>query len=176
MARELTYTTDVHDRIVRALKAGASLRDAVGFSGAAWRTFCDWLRAGRRAVEHGPEASGADERFAQLAMDVDQAIHEADVALVGCLRRAAEAGEWRAAEALLKHRADSTERRLRQDKLRAEIALTTRRVDGTLPAEKHDVTATARVVLLPPEDPDDDGGGVAAEPGTPDALSRQPRP
>lgn len=154
--RQLTYNAATHDRIVTALKAGASLRDAVAFAGVEKETFRLWLKAGRISVEN-PRAKGADGRFAQLARDVDQAVAESDVALVGIMRRAAEGtkakdgqparpGDWKAAEALLKFRAESRLRQAHLRKLKAEAKMAEMRVDGSLPAEKHDVTASVSAI------------------------------
>lgn len=169
MAPPLTYTDEDRARIVAALKAGSSLRQAVGFAGVQWSCFCKWLRAGRFAlrVRAGDateeEAKAADERFAELARAVDQAVAESDVALVGYIRRAAEGvkpqaakagqpetkgvpGDWRAAESLLKFRAEAPLRRVHLRKLRAEARVAEMRADGTLPAERHDVTSDGKPI------------------------------
>jgi hypothetical protein len=141
MPRPTVYNPGAHQRIVDALRAGSSMRDAVGFAGVRWMTFLDWLRAGRRHIDGVKE--GADERYAQLAADVDQAAHESSVALIGILRRAAEGnaktpGDWRAGEALLKHRRDAVTHRYATRKLRLENDYLRARIAGTLPAEKHE--------------------------------------
>jgi len=182
MPRPLTYTDEIRKRMLSALKAGASMRDAAGFAGVEWQCFCKWLKAGRRFVDLGPEGEGADERFEQLARDVDQAAHESDVALIGILRRAAEGtraqpskdgepatkavpGDWRAAESLLKFRADTRERNARVRKIRAEARLAEMRAAGTLPGEKleHSGPGGAPMVIYLPtkRDDGDDGGGAA---------------
>lgn len=143
MPRPTVYSAAAHDRIVGALRAGASMRDAVGFAGVEWVTFKVWLKAGRRHLDGITE--GADERYAKLAHDVDQATHESSVALVGILRRAAEGadgkpGDWRAAEALLKFRRESSSHRQSVRKMRAEAEVAEKRAKGTLPADKHEHT------------------------------------
>lgn len=177
MARVLTYTPAVHRRIVDALRRGAPLRDAVGFAGAEWPSFCRWLRAGRRYIEHGPESEGADVRFVELARDVDQAAHESRVALLGLVRRQAEGtpgkrktktrpatppspGDWRAAEFLLKFQADAPLRRAQLRKARLEAKVLSKRLDGTLPAEKSEIAGVNGTPLIP--DPTDLAARIAA--------------
>ena len=159
MPRALSYTPKAHERIVSALRAGSSLRDAVGFAGVEWVTFCRWLKGGRLALEHRKKTAGADPRFAALARDVDQAAHESSVALVGILRRAAEGtrdsdakdpdgkpvkpgrpGDWRAAEFLVKFRAEAPLRREQLRKLRLEGAVLKKRLEETLPPERSEIT------------------------------------
>lgn len=169
MARELTYDENFRSRLVQALRAGASLRDAVGFAGADWSTFCRWLRAGRRFVDSGPETEGADERFAPLARDVDRAASESKVALVGLIRRAAEGTpakpavpakdgapaqpeqpgrppDWRAAAFLVERNDERPKRRVEVRKLRADATVAEMRAAGTLPADKHDVTSGGKPI------------------------------
>lgn len=167
--RLLTYTVDDSDRIVDALKRGSSLRQAVGFAGVQWPSFTRWLRAGRCALRVAAgdatkaEAKAADKRFADLARSVDQAVAESDVALAGFIRRAAEGipaqpakdgvpaipfvpGDWRAADALLKLRAEAPLRRAQLRKLRAETRVAELRADGALPAERHDITTGGKPI------------------------------
>ncbi|MDO9016566.1 MAG: hypothetical protein Q8S73_31515 [Deltaproteobacteria bacterium] len=156
MARLLTYTPAVHRRIVDALRRGAPLRDAVGYAGAEWPSFCRWLRMGRLAVED-PANKDGDARFAPLARDIDQAVAESNVALLGLVRRQAEdapgktktktrpaipprIGDWRAAAFLLEFRAEAPERRARLRKLRADAEVAKKRADGSLPPSRSEVT------------------------------------
>lgn len=163
MARPLAYTPKVHRAIVAAVRGGNSLRDAVGFGGAAWPTFNRWMKAGRLAIESEelPEGAdplpGADPRFAPLVRDVDQAMHAANVALVESIRRAAadqpgkpktktrpaippRPGDWRAAQFLLEFREGAKERRTRVRKLKAEAVVAEKRAAGILPPEKSEIT------------------------------------
>jgi hypothetical protein len=74
---------------------------------------------------------------------------------------------------LVEFRATAERRRWELVKARAEARIAQRRLDGSLPAEKHEVSAVAKVVVLPSLDDDSDAGsGVAPERGTTDALSR----
>ena len=147
----MTYTDDARARIVAALKAGASLRDAVGFAGVPWQTFIDWLRAGRRVVDGADGATAADRRFERLALDIDQAAHESTVALTGIMRKAAEEGDWRAAEALLKIKADRAERRVRLRRGRAEAVVAGKRAEGTL-VDRTDVTSGGKTIASMTDD------------------------
>ena len=144
--RKLTYRPEVTARVVAALTKGAPLKDAVDFAGVPRRTFFTWLKAGRLAIEL-PEDPGADKRFAQLARDIDLAVGESKVALVGMMYRDAEGsgtrpGDWRAAEAILKLRAGDRLRRAEERKLRAEARIAEKKADGTY-VEKHEVSGLA---------------------------------
>lgn len=190
--RQLTYRPEAAQRVIAALKAGAAMDDAIAFAGLSRRTFYRWLKAGRLAIEL-PKDRGADKRFEQLARDVDQAAGESKVALVGLLRRAAEGtkaspgqparhGDWKAAEALIRIRADDRKRRLECRKLEIDIRIAKKREEGTLPAEKHDVTQhvsivdaraelAARLAQLAPAAPAGDPGGGDREPAAGDGGS-----
>lgn len=168
MARPLAYDPDTLALIVKALRAGSSLRDAAGFAGASRSTFFDWLKAGRR-WNKDPKSEGADERFAQLARDVDKAIAENKVALIGLIRRAAEGaparpavpakdgqpeqpaqparpGDWRAAAFLVERNDERSKRRAEVRKLEADAEVAEKRANGTLPADKHDVTSGGKPI------------------------------
>lgn len=161
MPRPLSYTAEARNRVITALEARASLREAAALAGVPWPTFCRWLATGRRGLDD-PEAEGADERLAQLARDVDQAMAETDVALAGAMYRYAVGvpaqpatetaaarpeipGDWRAADALLKFRADAALRRAKLAQIKAETKVAEMRAKGTL-REQVDVTLT-------PDDP-----------------------
>jgi hypothetical protein len=159
MGRPLTYDDDARARIIAALERRTSLRDAVAIAGVAWPTFNRWLSAGRAYLDD-PTSEGADERFAKLARDVEQANAETDGALAGLLYRAATGlpaqpasegipaqpaipGDWRAADALLKIRADAEKRRAEVKRIKAETKVALMRADGTLPADKLEVKGLA---------------------------------
>jgi len=168
MARPLTYDPGLHTLVVEALTKGAAMRDAVAVAGGEWRTFCRWLKAGRIARENASlppgtaPRDGGDARFIALARDVDRALRESDVALVGMIRTAAQGlpgkaagdgkpeqraipGDWRAAAFLLEFRAGAPLRRAQLAKVRADTEVATKRADGTL-VDKHDVTSGGKPI------------------------------
>jgi hypothetical protein len=74
---------------------------------------------------------------------------------------------------LVEFRATAERRRWELAKARAEARIAQRRLDGSLPAEKHEVSAVAKVVVLPSLDDDSDAGSsLGSEPGPSDALPR----
>lgn len=174
LGRPTLYDAEVHARIVAALKNGATLRQAATIALVSWPTFTDWLRAGRRWL-HDPETRGADARFADFARDVDAVQAERDAAMVSVIERAAlgtpwkaadaEAtgdatpeqlgtpGDWRAAAFLVEHRASAPERRERVRKLRAETKVAEKRANGSLPAERSEITGANGAPLVPATDP-----------------------
>ncbi|MDO9016667.1 MAG: hypothetical protein Q8S73_43025 [Deltaproteobacteria bacterium] len=168
MSRPLTYDAGLHERVTEALRKGATMRDAVAVAGGEWRTFCRWLKAGRIALENAARApgvklrAGGDPRFSDLARDVDRALRESDVALVGMIRAAAQGlprveaadgrpeqraipGDWRAAAFLLEFRAGAPLRRAQLTKTKAEAEVATKRADGSL-VDKHDVTSGGKPI------------------------------
>lgn len=84
------YSTDVHDKIVEALKLGCFKRHAAAAAGISWRTFEQWLQWG----DEGREP------YASLAYDCEVAIAEdakRNQAIVSKAAAGEHAGDWRAA-------------------------------------------------------------------------------
>jgi hypothetical protein len=123
------------ERILLALRSGNSCRAAAGFAGVSWDTYSRWVRAGRRYNADPADPKGRA-KYAPFAAAVEQARHEASVNLVSRICRAAEGGDWRAAECLLNWRAGLGERNARLRKTRAEAKLAEMRCAGTLPPDK----------------------------------------
>jgi len=166
MPQPLTYTDAAREHVLMALRAGSSMRDAVGFAGVEWRTFLHWLKAGRRYVELGADADGADVRFAQLAREVDQAMHASSVALTSIMRTAANAGDWRAADRLLTHRSERQRARADLRRARADATVAEQRAAGTL-IDRTDVTSGGAPMLafyVPRKRADDDDGSPPDDP------------
>ena len=72
MPRPLTFTSEIAATILGARRVGAPLRQCAQAAGVPWRTFCDWLKAGR---------NGTDSRFADFAAQVDTASAQVDTVL-----------------------------------------------------------------------------------------------
>lgn len=92
--RPSKLTPDVQERILHALKLGASRPDAALFAGIGERTLREWMRLGAEEPE-GP--------FRELRAKVLEAETHVKVTLVGCVLKAA-VSDWRAALALLQCR------------------------------------------------------------------------
>ena len=92
--RPTRLTPDVEERILHAIKLGASRADAAQFAGVGERTLREWLRLGAEEVE-GPHAT--------LRARVLEAEGNVKVTLVGSVLKAAMK-DWRAALALLQCR------------------------------------------------------------------------
>jgi len=92
--RPTRLTPDVEERILHAIKLGASRADAAQFAGVGERTLREWLRLGAEEVE-GPHA--------RLRARVLEAEGHVKVTLVGSVLKAAMK-DWRAALALLQCR------------------------------------------------------------------------
>lgn len=86
---------ETHRKIVTAIAMGAYDHVAAQYAGVVPGTFYAWLRKGRAAK------SGQHRAF---YLDVERAKAEAEVSAVIALRRAWDAGDWRAAESYLKRK------------------------------------------------------------------------
>lgn len=80
-------TAETTDRIVTAIRAGASLEAAAGYAGVGRQTFFDWLRKGRQ-TDPAPV-------YADLVAAVDEALAQFEVHAVGRIAKAGET-EWQA--------------------------------------------------------------------------------
>lgn len=73
MGRPTALTPDVHATIVRALRAGAYLREGAGMAGVAERTVYQWLQRGEEAIEATEVANATAEREAGTTDSTDEA-------------------------------------------------------------------------------------------------------
>lgn len=71
MPRPLTFTPEIAATIIGARRVGAPLRQCAQAAGVPWRTFCDWLKAGR----------GGEARYAKFAQECDAAGAQVDTVL-----------------------------------------------------------------------------------------------
>lgn len=85
----------VRARLVEGVLAGLNRAEAATRAGIAPATFAKWLKRGERS-RYGPEHD--------LVMIIQAADAQLEFLLVKAIRTAAFAGDWRAAEALLKRR------------------------------------------------------------------------
>jgi hypothetical protein len=109
------------EAIVRALKAGAFLKDAAQAAGIAESTVHAWLARGHQWIN--PESGGrlanvpkADLPYLEFVESVEKARAEAVVFNLAVIRKAAQAGHWQAAAWYLERtRPDEYGRRTRFD-------------------------------------------------------------
>lgn len=93
--RPTRLNATTQDAIIRALKVGATYKDAAGAAGIDYTTFNLWLRRGETEGE-GP--------YFNFFKAVEQAIHDTRVKFASVLASAAQGGDWRAALEYLKRR------------------------------------------------------------------------
>ena len=146
MVRKAEYTTDKHKLFLDALSIGSSLREACDYAGIKWSTWSDWRR---RVVVEGDRFNDG---IAQLVDEHVQAMERGRAALLAQLRKHS-AKDWRAAAYLVDRRDGMTERRLRRDKVRSEIALNVERakairgLDQALAGATDEELATVQTIL-----------------------------
>jgi len=95
MSRPTKLTPDIQDKICARLQVGASYRDAAESVGVTYETFSNWVKRGKA------EQRGMYFRFL-LAVGLAEAICAANMAAT--FAKAANEGDWRAAESWLKRR------------------------------------------------------------------------
>ena len=163
MPRPVAFRPPMRDAVLQALAAGSTYRDAVATAGIPWSTWRDWCRSVRedRCTDSDVEAlvRAARETYAKATASITAQV------------RVASAKDWRAAAFLLEHRRGNPKALHDARKARWEAEIARAKFKGTLPAEKHEIAAVARVVLMPPED-DDHGSDVVPESGPADAVPR----
>ena len=169
MARSNAYTPEAHASIVQALRAGATYRSACQAARLSWTTWKGW----KRAVWRGQPVP--DPRIADFVSEAEAAHAQATNSLIARVNLAG-AKDWRAAMSLIEFRSTAERRRWDLVKARAEARIAQKRLDGSLPAEKHEVSAVAKVVVLPPLEDEhlDADRGVVPEPGPADRVPRDP--
>lgn len=160
------FSADLGARIVGARLVGAPLRQCAASQGVPWRTFCDWLKAGR----------AGDPRYAEWAASIDAADARLEATLWHRAVKGTE-GDARLAFDMLRWRAEKASRVERLHLLRAQRAVEEGRAAGTHVDRVASVTTTTELDGLvaaierlsraasgdaaaegAPEDPDDADG------------------
>jgi hypothetical protein len=95
MARPSKLNSETQDAIIKALSIGATYKDAAEAAGVWYTTFLDWMKQGEEAK------SGKFYEFYELVKRTEAQTRNNFVAVIA---RAANTGDWRAAEAYLKRR------------------------------------------------------------------------
>ncbi|HEV2773893.1 MAG TPA: hypothetical protein VGV57_13895 [Thermoleophilaceae bacterium] len=99
MARPTKLTSEVSERIVRAIRAGNYPEVAAGHAGIHAATYYRWMERGALEGE-----AGEDDPYRQFRSEVERAIADSEAAEVGLVIKAARDGDWRAAAWLLERR------------------------------------------------------------------------
>lgn len=120
MPRPFTFTPEIAATILGARRVGAPLRQCALAAGVSWRTFCDWLKAGR---------DGTDPRLVDFAAQVDKANAQVEATLYARVLRGTEK-DPRLALDLIKWRAEKPSRDERLGLLRAQRAVEEKRATG----------------------------------------------
>lgn len=139
MARPLAYNATAHAAIIASLQRGGSLRGSAAAARVNECTLFAWLAAGRA---HRDGTDGGDERFAQLAEDVDATLAEKDLARIEKIEELGQK-DWRALAWAVEHHEAAELTRAQVAKAKAEARIATMRADGTLPADKLEVRGLA---------------------------------
>lgn len=95
MARPTKLTTEVREKICRAIRAGNYPAVAARAAGVSESTFYRWMERGRS------DAKGPHRAFYEAVREAEA---ESEVHLVAVLRKSSKDGDWRAALALLERR------------------------------------------------------------------------
>ena len=97
MPRPTKLTADTQAQIVKAIRAGATYKDAAESAGVAYITFNGWMQRGERGHKH-------DQLYVEFSNAVTQAQAEVKIKFTAVLTRAAQEGDWRAALEYLRRR------------------------------------------------------------------------
>lgn len=136
MPRKSVYSPSAHEAIVQALRAGATYRSACQAAGLSWATWKEWKRAvwrGEKVPHPGIE---------ELVREAEEAHARSTNALIARVNIAG-AKDWRAAMSLIEFRATAERRRWELVRARAEAQIAKARLNGTLPAERHEVSLSS---------------------------------
>lgn len=101
MARPTVLTPELHDKIIKALQAGAYMETAAAYAGISKDTFFRWLKAGARynvAVEQGKPHDESDAPYGAFSDSITKAMADAeltDLILIG--KAAKQEKYWTAA-------------------------------------------------------------------------------
>ena len=104
MARPTKLTPAVHKEIVDAIAIGATYKNAVGAAGISYVTFLDWLERGRKIQDGETRKSKSNTKYLEFLKSVEKAKHTAFLRYTSTIAKAANSGDWRAAESFLKRR------------------------------------------------------------------------
>lgn len=77
-----TLTAEIHAKLVRAFRLGATTAIAAGSCRVSPRTFREWIARGRADLAEGR----AETAYARLALECDEARHKGDVELLAAVR------------------------------------------------------------------------------------------
>ena len=121
MGRNTVYSPEKHRLMIDALHTGATVREAVAYAGVEWQTWCKW----RSRVLSGDKFNAG---VVALVGEYEQAAARGTAALLAQIKQHA-AEDFRAAAFLITRRDEMPERRLRRDKVRAEIALKRKEIE-----------------------------------------------
>ncbi len=104
MARPTKLTPEVHKEIVNAISIGATYKNAVGAAGIDYVTFLNWLEKGKKVQNGELRNTKANKMFLKFFKSVEKAKHKAFLGYTKTIAKAANSGDWRAAESFLKRR------------------------------------------------------------------------
>ena len=141
MPRPLAYDPTTHAAVIDALQRGATMRGAAARARVAESTLFAWLAAGRA---HRDGTEGGDERFAQLAADVDATVAEVDLKRIELIDKLG-AEDWRALAWAVEHHEAAELTRAKVAQIRAATKVDEMRANGTL-VDKHDVTSGGKPI------------------------------
>ncbi len=104
MARPTKLTPEVHNEIVNAIAIGATYKNAVGAAGIDYQTFLNWLEIGRKVQDGELSKTKKRKIYFEFFVSVEKAKHKAFLGYTKTIAKAANSGDWRAAESFLKRR------------------------------------------------------------------------
>jgi transposase-like protein len=96
VGRKTVFTLENQQRIIAALEIGATLRDAALTAGVSEAMFHVWLKRGREATRKN--------EFSEFLERVEEAQAKCRLNYTAVIAKAANEGDWRAAESYLKRR------------------------------------------------------------------------
>ena len=104
MARSTKFTEQTKKGILDALRNGATYKGACASVGIHFETFRRWREKGEKIVNGEIKRRKSNEEFEQFYLDLIDAEQASFTKARGVILRAAEAGDWRAADAYLSNR------------------------------------------------------------------------
>lgn len=145
MTRRSEYKVEKHRLFIDALGVGLTQRDAAAYAGISWSTWCEWRR---RIIDGDRFHPGV----AALVDEHEQAVARGHAAILAQLRKHS-VKDTKAAVYLATRRDEQPERRLRRDKIRAEIEFLKARtealhgIEQALAGATDDELATVQAIL-----------------------------
>jgi hypothetical protein len=97
MSRPTKLTPDTQAQIVKAIRAGATYKDAAESAGVAYITFNGWMQRGERGHK-------SDQLYVEFSNAVTKAQADVKIGFTAVLTKAAQDGDWRAALEYLRRR------------------------------------------------------------------------